>query len=220
MTAVRQESGFNRWLRGLLERAARSHRLGLVSGLLAALGTATASFPVTAVIVAATLLAPRRWRWVALAAALGSSVAATGLVAAFHYLGWTWVLGHFPQIASNPTWAEVMTWADRYGAVALFLVAVSPLPQTPALIVLGVVRHDYLGVFAAMLAGKAIKYGVVGWATHWLPTRLENRWRRWLPRAWREVVPVANGNGNGDSPSTARPAPADDLRQKAVPRQR
>ncbi|MBL8446870.1 MAG: hypothetical protein JNJ44_05585 [Zoogloeaceae bacterium] len=194
--ATRQgDGGRGRWLHALLARAARGRRLGLASGLLAAFGTGTASYPVTAIIVPATLLVPRRWRSVALAAALGSAIAATALVAVFHFLGWAWVFGHFPQIAGNPTWAQVMEWADRYGAAALFVVAVSPLPQTPALIVLGAARHEYLSVFAAMLAGKAIKYLVVAWMAQWIPTRLEGRWPRWLPKAWRNVRPVANGDG-------------------------
>jgi membrane protein YqaA with SNARE-associated domain len=153
--------------------------------LLALGGTLTAAYPVTALVVPAVLLAPRRWRMIAIFASLGSALGATLLVDAFHHWGWSQIYQHFPELESSQTWQEVMDWARAYGTLALFLVAASPLPQTPALIVFGVSRQDYAWVFGAMLAGKLIKYGFAAWISQHLPQRLGGPARQALHRAWR-----------------------------------
>jgi membrane protein YqaA with SNARE-associated domain len=114
---------------------------------------------------------PDRWRSIASVSAFGSALAATALVILFHYLGWSYVFARFPQAMTSPSWIRVIAWVSVYGVIALFVIAVSPLPQTPALIFFGTVRHDYLAVFAAMFAGKLIKYGIFTWATSRFPER-------------------------------------------------
>jgi membrane protein YqaA with SNARE-associated domain len=59
-------------------------------------------------------------------------------------------------------------------SLALFVIALSPLPQTPALVFAGIVRHDYADVFAVMLAGKFFKYGAYAWLTASFPERFSN----------------------------------------------
>lgn len=68
-----------------------------------------------------------------------------------------------------------MLWAAQYGVLALFVVAISPLPQTPILIFFGVAHHDYVSIFAAMLAGKLVKYGLLAWVASRFPERFGNR---------------------------------------------
>lgn len=193
---------FEAFIKRLLVHAAQGHRLALTCGLLAFAGTATAAYPITAMVIPATLLAPRRWRAVASASALGSGLAATLLVAIFHHLGWAWIHAHFPEVAASPIWQRVMEWASGYGEVALFLVAVSPLPQTPALIVLGAGHHNYAGVLAAMLLGKLIKYGAVAWGASHFPERVGPSLGRWFRRgrqaeglAPAEPAPQPRGSG-------------------------
>lgn len=154
-----------------LRRAVDGPAFLATCALLAFAGTVSALFPVTAMIVPAALLAPPRWRRIALFSAIGSAVGATVLVLVFHHLGWSQVYGHFPEMLAHPTWVRVMRWAEHYGVPALFAIAVSPLPQTPALIFFGVARHDYAGVALAMFAGKLVKYGVLAWAASRFPQR-------------------------------------------------
>lgn len=195
---------FGAFIQRVLGHAAEGHRLALTCGLLAFAGTATAAYPVTAIVAPATLMAARRWRAIAAASALGSGLAATLLVIVFHHLGWTWIHAHFPEVAGNPAWQRVMDWATGYGVAALFLVALSPLPQTPALIVLGAGHHDYAGVLAAMLLGKLIKYGAVAWSASHFPERIGPRLGHWFRRgqaapaedlAPAEAVPQPRGSG-------------------------
>jgi len=86
-------------------------------------------------------------------AALGSALGATLLVITFHHLGWQQIYERYPELSTHATWSRVIMWLSNYGTFALFLIAVSPLPQTPALIFFGIARQDYFGVFLAMLLG-------------------------------------------------------------------
>lgn len=150
----------------------KAHRLLPMCLALSFAGTISAAYPVTAVVVPATLLAAARWRSISGFSALGSALGATALMFAFHHLGWTQLNERFPELATNPTWIRVVGWASTYGMIALFLIAVSPLPQTPALIFLGAAHHDYPSAFLAMLLGKLIKYGAFAWTASHFPERI------------------------------------------------
>lgn len=167
MTTPRLEGTLAR----LLRRAAEGRGFLVTCALLAFASTATASFPVTAVVLPATLLAPTRWRAITLCCALGSASAATLLVSGFHHLGWSALYERFPEMLTHPQWRRVMDWAERYDLAALFAIAISPLPQTPALVFFGATRHDYAGVALAMFGGKLVKYGVLAWAAARFPER-------------------------------------------------
>lgn len=167
MTPVKLEGTLVR----LLRRAADGRGFLAVCAALAFASTATASFPVTAVVLPAALLAPTRWRAITVCCALGSAAAATMLVMGFHHLGWSALYERFPEMLTHPQWHRVMGWAARYGIAALFVIAVSPLPQTPALVFFGATQHDYLGVAAAMFAGKLVKYGALAWMAARFPER-------------------------------------------------
>lgn len=173
-------------LQRLLRQAAEGRGFLLTCTALALAGTLTAAYPVTAVVVPATLLAASRWRQVAVATAVGSTLGATALVIASHHMGWSALYAHYPQLASHPDWVRVMAWVERYGSLALFAVALSPLPQTPALIFFGVVRPDSLGVVTAVFAGKLLKYGAFAWATRRFPEAfgegLPRQWQTWRSR--------------------------------------
>lgn len=170
MIKLRKES-LSWWLQEQIHSAAERSWLLPVCGLLAALGTLTAAFPVTAIVVPAALLVPLRWRSIALVCAVGSSLGATVLIEIVHHFGWNQLELWFPQMTSHEHWQTMQTWLDTYGVVSLFLVAASPLPQTPALIFFGI-AGDHLGaIFLAMLAGKLLKYGVFAWLTSHFPER-------------------------------------------------
>lgn len=157
------------WLARRLRRAAEGNGFLGVCAALALGGTISGTYPVTAVVVPAALLVSRRWRGIAMAAAFGSAVGATVLVVAFHFFGWKLLHGAFPELAAHARWREVVDWVAENGAAGLFVVALSPLPQTPALVFFGIARHDYAVVFLAMFAGKLLKCGAFGWSASRFP---------------------------------------------------
>jgi hypothetical protein len=137
---------------------------------IALIGTATATLPVTALAFVSTVLSRGKWIKTTLFCTAGSTVGALLLLMVAHHLGWIGIYEHFPEMITHPEWSKVMQWVQNFGPVALFLISISPLPQTPALIFFGIVRHDYFAVLLALGCGKFIKYSVVSFASkklHW-----------------------------------------------------
>jgi membrane protein YqaA with SNARE-associated domain len=126
---------------------------------------------VTAVVLPAALVSQRRWKPIALSAAAGSALGATALVLAFHHWGWTWVYIHFPEFASHATWQSLLEWVSVYGIAALFVIALSPLPQTSALVFFGIFHPELVATFVTILVAKAIKYWIFAWFVSRFPER-------------------------------------------------
>jgi membrane protein YqaA with SNARE-associated domain len=159
------------WLQSQIQKAAERRWLLPACALLAAAGTLTAAFPVTAIVVPAVLLVPLRWRGVAFTCALGSTLGALALIEIVHSFGWSQLEVWFPQLTSHANWQNVQNWIDEYGVLSLFLIAASPLPQTPALILFGIAGDHFLSVFIAVFAGKMLKYSIFAWLTSHFPDR-------------------------------------------------
>lgn len=155
-----------------MERANRSNHLLALSALLSFGGTLTAAYPVTAVIVTAVMMAPRRWLSLSLASSLGSALAGAIVVGVSHWLGYNEIHHLFPNLISPKTWDEASRWIGDYGVWAIFGVGASPLPQMPLLIFFGIVDDRIFEAFAALFAGKLIKYTIVAWVTQHFPEKL------------------------------------------------
>ncbi|WP_435607668.1 hypothetical protein [Pseudomonas knackmussii] len=141
---------------------------------LALVGTLFAIYPITSVVVPAVLLVPRRWLGIAVFCALGSSLGALLLMIVAHHMGWSSLYAHFPQMLQDPTWQRVMDWTYSYHLLALFLVAISPLPQTPALVVLANAPLDYPGALLVVFVGKLLKYGLFAWVGSRFPAHIHD----------------------------------------------
>ncbi len=155
-----------------MERANRGNHLLGLSALLSFGGTISALYPVTAVIVTAVLMAPRRWLRLSAACSLGSALAGAVVVGVAHILGYNEIHHLFPHLISPQTWAEASRWIGDYGVWAIFGVGASPLPQMPLLIFFGIVDDRILEAFLALFAGKLLKYTVVAWVTQHFPEKL------------------------------------------------
>ena len=155
-----------------MERANKGNHLLGLSALLSFGGTLTAAYPVTAVIVTAVIMAPRRWLKLSAACALGSAAAGAVVVGVAHLLGYNEIHHLFPNLISPATWAEASRWIGDYGVWAIFGVGASPLPQMPLLIFFGIVDDRILEAFIALFAGKLIKYTLVAWVTQHFPEKL------------------------------------------------
>lgn len=158
-------------VRERLEQAATGTAFLPASGVLSFLGTVTVAYPVTGVVIPAALLRPFQWQLITLVCALGSGLGATLLAEAAHLWGLAQLEAWFLLTPDASGWQEALDWVGHYGIFSLFLVAASPLPQTPALLLLGVAGHSIPGMFAALFLGKVIKYGAVAWFSSRFPSR-------------------------------------------------
>ncbi|KDP86360.1 hypothetical protein CF70_007780 [Cupriavidus sp. SK-3] len=147
----------------LLDKRADRRSYPVLVGGLALLATLSMCVPVVPLLSAAVLLNARRWKVVALCAALGSGVGALILYVVFHHLGWVQLLNYMPELTRSPKWVTIAGWTENYGLAALLVIAASPLPQTPALVFVALAELSPLAVFAAIFSGKLAKYGLTAW---------------------------------------------------------
>lgn len=163
-------------VRAALERATGSRGYPFVVGIVAFVLTLSMSVPFASVLVFAVLLRRERWRAITLYSALGSSIGGLLLYLVFHHLGWNQLVAWYPDIAASRSWRDATTWVTRYGAWALFVIAATPLPQTPALAFAAITRLPVPEVLIALLTGKLIKYGVYAW----LVARFPEHFKRYV----------------------------------------
>lgn len=157
----------------MLSRRAHLKASPVLVGALALLATISMSVPLVPVLSAATLLNARRWKMIALCAALGSSAGALLLYVVFHHLGWVQLLTYLPELTRSAKWMAVERFTGSYGLPALPVIAASPLPQTPALVFVALAKLSPLAVFAVIFCGKLAKYSLASW----LAARAHDSWK-------------------------------------------
>jgi membrane protein YqaA with SNARE-associated domain len=176
--------GFEGLSQRLIRQAASGHWFLVVCGTLA-LVCSLCAFPVIPIIVSACLISPRRWRSITLSIAFGCALGAAILVTLFHFFGWALIYKYFPEFLNHPAWQNILNWVAHYGGIGLLAIAASPLPEMPALIILGVSKPDTVVVFFAVLTGKVFKYGLISWLASHFPDRFTNGLNGLLRRFWR-----------------------------------
>lgn len=168
------ESGL---MRALLRRA-DSRAFPAVVGAVAVAATLSMSVPFVTLLVAAVLMAPRRWSAVAVWASLGAALGAALLYLAFHHLGWARLFAAYPDVVRSSAWGDATRWLSAYGVTALLVIAASPLPLTPALMFAGISRLPIAEVVLALWLGKLAKYLVYAWLASRFPERALQRGQR------------------------------------------
>lgn len=159
------------WLRRLLVATSIHPWYPLVVAFLAFGITLTFSFPFGALLIPAALLAPQRWLALGLLSGIASGAGAALLVEMFHQLGWEAIAARYPELVNTESWQWASDWLTRYGLVAIALIAASPFPQTPALLVYAMVNPSIAGVLLAVGLGKMVKYTALTYLTAKYPGR-------------------------------------------------
>ena len=170
-------------LRGALEsglmhtllRRADSPAFPMLVGAVAVAATLSMSMPFATLLVAAVLMARRRWGVIAVWASLGAALGATLLYLVFHHLGWAWLFADYPDVVRSSAWADATRWLSAYGVTALLVIAALPLPLTPALMFAGISRLPMAEVVLALWIGKLAKYLVYAWLASRFPERALQR---------------------------------------------
>ena len=157
--------------RAVLARSTTSRPYPAVVAAVAFGLTVSMSMPFAPVLIFAVLLNRARWRSIAIHCSLGSAAGALVLYLVFHHLGWAAVTAYYPDLTRSTAWIQATTWLSAYGTPALFFIAASPLPQSPALIFAAIYRLPVIDVFLALLVGKLIKYGAYAWLVSKFPAK-------------------------------------------------
>ena len=168
---MKEKSFFADWLRRFLEASARHRYYPLVVALIAFIATATFTFPFTAVLIPAVLIAPRRWLAIGLLCGITSGLGGGVLVEAFQFMGQELVITRFPELVQGEVWSQASEWLGQYGLFALAIIAGSPIPQTPAILLYSLADPSTPGLIIAIGIGKTAKYVFLSWLTMRYPSR-------------------------------------------------
>jgi membrane protein YqaA with SNARE-associated domain len=141
----------------------------LVGGVAFAL-TMSMLMPFVPILIGAVLARRDRWIAIVLLSSIGSAAGGLVLYLTFHHLGWSQILESYPDLLQSQAWTDATRWVTTHGTWALFIIAASPVPQTPALIFAAVSSLPIPKVFLALLLGKLIKYGLVAWTAAKFPS--------------------------------------------------
>lgn len=132
-----------------------------LAALVAFGATASLWVPVVPLLVSMVVLRRDRWLSLAMWAVLGSAMAGT----LFAYLAAVYAMplvdSQLPQLTQGRHWHYFTEWVGRYGVLALTVVAASPLAQTPALLLVGMLGMPWPAVALSLTMGKAAKYCAV-----------------------------------------------------------
>ncbi len=145
-------------------------------GLLAALDNLIVVIPNDGILISSSMLTPKRWFFLALSIALGSTVGAVVLALLVEYQGLPWILDLFPGINETKSWAWSMEFFDKYGMFLVFAVAVTPFVQQPAVILATLANTPYLELAAVIFLGRFIKFLVMAYAGSHAPRLLGKMW--------------------------------------------
>ncbi len=162
---------FKIWIKRLQSFADRPWYFPVL-GILAGLDLFILVVPTDALLVSSVILQPRRWVsafvWIGLGAAVGALVLA-GVV--------QWEGPHamqiwFPESFNSSSWQMVQGFIDRWGLVALFLLAASPLVQFPAVAVAALSGMALTKIFLVCLLGRSLKAAVISYLASHAPALL------------------------------------------------
>ncbi|MGN7103297.1 YqaA family protein [Ralstonia holmesii] len=180
-----------------LTRCSDSRAYPLVVAGAALAAELSMSVPFASLLMAAVLLAPRRWVSIAIWASLGAATGALALYLVFHHLGWSRLFAAYPDVVRSAAWRDATHWLKHYGVVSLLVIAALPAPLTPALMFAAISRLPVVEVIAALWLGKLAKYHVYAWLASRFPERLMRHGQRHV-----DVLRAVLGNSKEDSESS------------------
>lgn len=127
--------------------------------------TLSMTVPTVPLLGALVVLNPRRWLAISIWTMLGSALGGALLVHLFGHFGALFLAAKLPELMASPHWQHMAAMTSHHGWWMLALIAASPVSQTPFLLVAAILGMPAFAVFFSLVAGKAVKYGLVAVVT-------------------------------------------------------
>ena len=145
-------------------------------GMLAALDNIVIIIPSDGILISSSMLTPRRWFTLALNVAIGSTLGAIILAAFVETQGLEWILEMYPGINETKSWIWTADFFEKYGMLLVFIVAITPLMQQPAIIVASLAETPLFLLAAIIFSGRFIKFLLMAYIGSHAPTFLNKMW--------------------------------------------
>jgi len=145
-------------------------------GFLAALDNFIIVIPNDGILISSSMLIPKRWFILALSVAIGSTVGALALAMLVEFQGLPWILEIYPGLNDSQTWILASEFFEKYGLLLVFLVAVTPFAQQPAVILASLANTPFFELAAVIFFGRIIKFLIMAYAGSHAPRLLTKMW--------------------------------------------
>lgn len=132
--------------------------------------------PTDGLLVSSVLLSPRKWLRLALLTAIGYTAGAVVFAYLVAQFGWPFLDSYFPEVSHSTSWIWISDLFQSYGMWLLFVVALAPIFQHPALILAALSHHSMAQIFWVFLAGRLIKYIVIAYVCRFAPGKISRLW--------------------------------------------
>lgn len=160
----------------ILQRYADRFWYPPVIGFLAALDNLIIVIPNDGILISSSMLTPRRWFILAFSVAVGSTVGALVLATLVEVQGLPWILDFYPGVTDTRTWTLSMEFFEKYGMLLVFVVAVTPFMQQPAVILASLAHTPMIELAAVIFIGRFIKFLVMAYLGSHAPRVLGKLW--------------------------------------------
>lgn len=144
--------------------------------LLSALDNLIVIIPNDGILVASSMLVPKRWFMFALSISIGSTVGAIVLSTLVEHQGLPWVLEFYPGIDQTQMWKWTEEFFDKYGLYVVFAVGLSPLLQQPVIILSALANTPVMELALVIFAGRFIKFNILAYLGSHSPKLLKKMW--------------------------------------------
>ena len=145
-------------------------------GMLAALDNLVIIIPNDGILISSSMLTPRRWFSLALGVAIGSTLGAIILAAFVETQGLEWILEMYPRINETKSWIWTADFFEKYGMLLVFIVAITPVMQQPAIIVASLAETPLFLLAAIVFSGRFIKFLLMTYIGSHAPRFLTKMW--------------------------------------------
>jgi membrane protein YqaA with SNARE-associated domain len=145
-------------------------------GILAALDNFLVIIPNDGILISSCMLRPRRWIALALSVAIGSTLGSIALAAFVETQGLNWILEVYPRINETEYWILTADFFEKYGMLLVFIVAITPLMQQPAIILASLAETPLLLLATIVFSGRFIKFLVMAYIGSHAPKLLNKMW--------------------------------------------
>jgi len=145
-------------------------------GLLSALDNFIIVIPNDGMLISSSMLTPKRWFNLALCVTIGSTIGAVLLAALVEYQGLPWILDMYPGVNESTVWKWTDEFFSKYGLLVVFIVALAPIMQQPAIILAALAFTPLIELGVIIFAGRFIKFLIMAYAGSHAPRLLSKMW--------------------------------------------
>lgn len=132
--------------------------------------------PNDGILIASSMLVPRRWALLAISIAIGSTSGALLLSALVELQGLPWILDFYPGINQTQMWIWSENFFKNYGLIVVFIIGATPIIQQPIIILAALAQTPLWKLTATFFAGRLLKFMLMAYLGSHSPKLLKKMW--------------------------------------------